>query len=144
MKFLIAHRGNMNGINHNKENHPEYIKAALSKGYYVEIDVWKINSELFLGHDKPQYKISKEFLQNEKLWCHAKNIEALSFMKDNNIHCFFHNNDDYTLTSRGYIWAYIGKEVDKNTICVLPEKNEQKIDFNNCLGICSDYICLYS
>ena len=104
--FLISHRGNINGKNVQKENSPDYILKALSFGYDVEIDVWYVNNKFFLGHDTPQYEISIEFLKNDKLWCHAKNLASLEKMLYNNITCFWHQTDDYTLTSKGYIWTY--------------------------------------
>ena len=71
----------------------------------------------FLGHDAPQYEISVDFLYNTKLWCHAKNFAALTMMVDNKdkIHFFSHDSDHHILTSRGIIWAYVGKEIDENT-----------------------------
>ena len=36
-------------------------------GYDVEIDVWSIDKQFYLGHDEPQYKIDKKFLQNKKV-----------------------------------------------------------------------------
>ena len=38
--ILISHRGNINGKNPEKENHPDYIWVAIQAGYEVEIDVW--------------------------------------------------------------------------------------------------------
>ena len=35
------------------------------KGYDVEVDVWSIDKQFYLGHDKPQYKIERSFLQNK-------------------------------------------------------------------------------
>ena len=51
---------------------------------------------------------------------------------------FFHQEDDITLTSKGYIWAYPGKQPIKNSIAVMPELN--KDDLTKATGICSDYI----
>jgi len=144
MKYFIAHRGNINGKNESRENSPEYIMEALNLGFDVEIDVWVIADKIYLGHDAPQYEIKKEFLFNDRFWCHAKNHAALTMMivdKDL-IHCFSHNSDDYILTSRGIIWAYTGKPVNEKTICVMPENcnNYSNDDLKNCLGICSDLI----
>ena len=88
---LIAHRGNFNGICSRFENLPEYIDEALEAGYDAEIDVWSINGELFLGHDEPQYKIKEKWLleRESKLWCHAKNINAVLPLADAGLHCFF-------------------------------------------------------
>tara|TARA_B100000989_G_scaffold298905_1_gene290909 strand:- start:6970 stop:7395 length:426 start_codon:yes stop_codon:yes gene_type:complete len=139
--YLISHRGNLDGPNFKDENKPEYILEALSKGYNVEIDVRIYKDKFYLGHDEPQYKIEKNFLNNNKLWCHAKDILALEKLKKLNAICFWHENDDYTLTSNGFIWAYPGKKLIKNSICVLPERGYYK-KFN-CAGICSDFIQKY-
>lgn len=139
--FLISHRGNINGINKNEENQIDYIKSAINKGYDVEIDVRSYKNQLYLGHDAPDVKIDKEFLNNNKLWCHAKDIDALSILKKLNCIYFWHENDDYTLTSNGYFWTFPGKKLNLNSICVLPEKAKYK-DLK-CAGICSDFIEIY-
>ena len=141
--ILISHRGNLNGKS-NKENKPGYIHKALWQGFDVEIDVWYIDDEFWLGHDIPQYKIEENFLENPRLWCHAKNIDTLYKMTSNSlIHCFWHQDDDVTLTSRGYLWTYPGKQLTKKSICVLPEFEDKKSKVilpKNVAGICSDFI----
>ena len=136
---IISHRGNLEGTNPIWENHPNYIEKALNL-FDVEIDVWNINNCWFLGHDKPQYQIKIDFLFNNKLWCHAKNIEALSKMLEYNIHCFYHDKDDYTITSKGYIWAYPNKPLINSGISVVFGKNIPE-NFNG-MGICTDYASL--
>ncbi len=136
--YLISHRGNINGIQKERENDPEYINDAINRGFDVEVDVRFENNKFFLGHDLGQYEINKEFLLNKKIWCHAKTSEALSALRETEAHFFWHEEDDYTITSKGYIWTYPGKKLLTKSICVLPEKaNYKEI---NCLGICSDFI----
>ena len=77
--YLISHRGNIEGKT-KWENHPNYIQEAIEEGFDVEIDVWFVDNKLYLGHDLPQYEIDHDFLINDKLWCHAKNIESLQIM----------------------------------------------------------------
>lgn len=141
----IAHRGNINGPIESRENKPTYIDLAISKGYDVEIDIWFINDKFFLGHDKPQYEINIDWIddRSHKLWIHCKNIEALSFFNkhDYDINYFWHETDTVVLTSKRYIWAYPGKQPIKNSIAVAPEINND--DTSQCLGICSDYIKNY-
>ena len=108
---LIAHRGNLDGPNPEKENHPDYIHTAVKEGYEVEVDLWKVDNNLYLGHDSPQYRINEKYLNLVAsagfLWTHAKNIEALHRMlEEPAIHCFWHENDLVTLTSKGYVWKY--------------------------------------
>ena len=50
---LISHRGNTNGKFESYENEPMYIDKAISDGFDVEIDVWMVEGQLFLGHDIP-------------------------------------------------------------------------------------------
>lgn len=140
--FLISHRGNINGREPNKENSIDYILKAIDLGYNVEIDVWFVNNSFYLGHDKPQYKVNHDFLINEKLWCHAKNINALIEMSKYCIHYFWHDKDDFTLTSKNYIWAYPSRNTNKNTIIVLPEIHN--VNLFECKGVCSDYIIRYA
>jgi hypothetical protein len=148
MKYLIAHRGNVHGKDESRENHPDYIMEAVNIGFDVEIDVWVLHdNKIYLGHDAPQYEIQLEFLFNKRLWCHAKNYEALTLMIKHKdiIHCFYHNSDNYILTSRGIIWSYTGKPINEETICVMPENcnNYSTDELKNCLGICSDKVGKY-
>ena len=134
---LIAHRGNINGPSE-FENHPIHIRETIASGLDCEVDVWLINGEYFLGHDEPTYDVSKMFLKHPKLWCHAKSLEALNKMLQDNVHCFWHQNDDCTLTSKGYIWTYPNKPLTPNSICVIPERGING-NIKDCYGICSDY-----
>lgn len=137
--ILISHRGNITGPNHNLENHPSYLEKALQFGFNVEIDVWYVDNKLYLGHDKPQYAVDLKYLQNDKFWCHCKNIGALNFLLKNKIHCFFHQKDDVTLTSKGYMWTFPNKKLIENAICVMPEYGYDG-NLIMCAGICSDNI----
>lgn len=141
--ILISHRGNINGSIPEAENNPEYIDNTIRLGYEVEIDVWWINGRIYLGHDKPQYEVSEEWLGEriDKLWVHCKNIELLSWIKSTSLHYFWHENDTVTLTSKNYIWAYPGKQPIIGSIAVMPELNNDNI--SQCVGICSDYIKKY-
>lgn len=142
--FFISHRGNIFGRKQKDENHPEYILEAISQGFDVEVDVRSINSELFLGHDEPLYKINFDFLENEKIWCHAKDTDTASILNDNKkVHFFFHENDQLTLTNKGYLWTYPGKKIYSKSICVLPEQIEMEQNLKFCAGICSDKISYY-
>ena len=127
---LISHRGNINGCNPKLENTPDYIRDAIHLGYDVEVDVWYSNNTFWLGHDNPEYQIGLYFLLEnaDKLWCHAKNIEAIVEMKkEKTINCFWHQKDDITLTSKGHIWAYPGKQPIKDSITVMPELHQDDL-----------------
>lgn len=136
--IYISHRGNLNGIDRSIENKPEQIELVLSKGFDCEIDVWNINGNWFLGHDGPEYSVGEDFLFTDGLWLHCKNKEALSSLIGSSAHYFWHQEDDYTLTSHGYAWVYPGKDPIIRSICCLPEWNNT--DISNFIGVCSDYV----
>ena len=138
---MIAHRGNTQGPNPECENHPSYIKEALEKGYHAEVDVWLTDKGLFLGHDEPQWAVDPTFFEFQGLWCHAKNREALEFLIKNGNNCFWHEEDRYTLTSNGTIWAYPGHPAGTTGVQVMPERTKTRPD-RTALGICSDYVVL--
>lgn len=144
MKHFISHRGNINGKIPQNENHPDYIDEAIHAGYDVEIDIWMVDNELFLGHDEPQYKIIYNWLATryEKLWIHCKNVEAMVwFNMMGGFNYFWHEEDTLTLTSKGFIWAYPGKQPIEDSIAVIPEIHND--DVSLCIGICSDEIEKY-
>jgi hypothetical protein len=138
--IYISHRGNIDGKNISKENSVLYILQALDLGFDVEIDVW-FNNGFWLGHDRPAHFVDYKFLENTKLWCHAKNIDGLYELSKINTRYFWHQNDNYTLTSDNIIWAYPGQILNDKCVCVLPEQNNIHIHtIDNCYGICSDFI----
>jgi hypothetical protein len=139
--IFISHRGNINGINVKDENKPLYILNALNKNFDVEVDIWFQNNRFYLGHDKPQYRVDLSFIKTDRLWFHAKNINSFRELLRLKLVCYWHQQDDVTLTSNGYIWTYPGKPLTDNSICVLPELG--KFKKFKCAGICSDHIQIY-
>lgn len=143
--ILIAHRGLFQGPDPTKENHPGQIALAIEQGYHVEVDVRYIDGKLILGHDNADYEIDEYWLRNNKLWIHCKNLEALHYFTKHywKYNFFWHENDQYTLTSFGFIWTFPGKDLTNQSIMVMPEHVD--ISLNNtknitCYGICSDYV----
>jgi hypothetical protein len=148
--IFISHRGNLDGRQPWLENKPDYIKRALELLFDVEIDVWCIDGVWFLGHDKPTYHIEESFLENPKLWCHAKNGEALRRMVESNrINCFWHEGDMWTLTSNGSIWSLLESKYSPHpeflggSIFLTNEPPRDVYVPKDAGGICSDYIDIF-
>ena len=106
---LIAHRGNIHGVT-TWENLPSEVEKCINKGFDAEVDIWKIGTKWWLGHDRPHYLVPYTWLikHRDSLWLHCKNFEALDQLVhlDDRLNFFWHENDDYALTSQGYIWIY--------------------------------------
>lgn len=142
---IISHRGNLNGPKPEQENKPDYVLEALSRGFDVEIDLWKCGSKLYLGHDKAEYLIKESFLSvnSRYLWIHCKNVKAFEFMLNNmKYNAFFHQNDEVALTTKGYLWTFPGGLITSKSIAVMPETYEYW-DIENAFGVCTDYAAKY-
>jgi hypothetical protein len=140
---IIAHRGNVNGRILERENSPDYIMEAIGLGFDVEIDVWYINDEFYLGHDNPVHKIDPSFCLNCSVWCHAKNKDALHQLLKIGAHCFWHENDSYTLTSKSVPWCFPGNWIDGGVTVVFSSPNTTVVP-PYVLGVCVDDPVLWS
>lgn len=154
MKF-ISHRGNVDGRIPEMENRPDYILQAICEGYDVEIDVRYFSESMpnfrrgwYLGHDEAQYPVPESFLNNSHFWIHAKNVDAafqLLRIKEN-INFFWHNSDQLTFTSKGYIWTCDLSILDtsspelRRVVHMITDDNYENITPVGIAGICSDMI----
>lgn len=141
----ILHRGNYAGPM-SIENRPDDILILLKQGYEIEVDLWVTTDRFFLGHDYPAYEVDESFIENPGLWIHCKDAKTLEYMNTykKDLHYFYHTNEDYVLTSKRFIWCYVGKPELKGSVVVMPEKNPSNYDYNilvqkNCI-VCSDYL----
>lgn len=141
MVKFIAHRGNYNGSQPVWENTKDYLEFAYhDKGYDVECDLIGHNGLLYYGHDDPQEPADTNFLQLEGVWCHAKNLEALTLLLMMRTNCFWHENDTVTLTSNKYIWCFPGHYPISNRAVWLDLHGAKlPVNIENIHGICGDH-----
>ena len=147
---IIAHRANIEGPSE-EQNSPDQIDKCISLGYDVEIDVhYDPHTTVFwLGHDSFDYKVSWKWLANRHghLWIHCKDITTLyelAAKASPTYQYFWHQEDDFTLTSNNIIWTYPGKPYTSRSIIVMPEctmdadmiSDLRAVD---CYGVCTDY-----
>lgn len=143
--IYIAHRGLFMGPDKKKENQPQQIRLALELGYQCEVDLWVLNGTLYLGHDEPQYHVTREFMEDTRLWIHAKNLNGLYWLREqkDQLNYFWHESDKYTLTSKQYIWTNPGNNLTSNSVMVMPEYEDTTLANAieaDCYAICSDYV----
>jgi len=138
----ILHRGNSEGPSIENENNPIILYEHIKNGWDIEIDIWKVNDNLYLGHDSPKTLIdfNEPFLRHKNTWIHCKNLDAFFYFynhpESEKYHFFSHNKDDITITSKGFIWGNIGIKLDcTGSINVI---NKKKTDFIG-QGICTDW-----
>jgi hypothetical protein len=146
MTFLstISHRGNLHGPEPEQENKPDYIDKAIEKLYDVEVDIRFVEGCFCLGHDYPEHFVDLHWIKERSdfLIFHCKNLPALFLLKDEH-HCFWHDKDNYTLTSKNKIWTYPNCITGPDCIIVdlePPTKDKiKKWRHDRCFAICSDY-----
>ena len=70
--------------------------------------------------------------------------EALNWLceRTKGVHYFWHDRDQYTLTSTGYIWSYPDAKLSERTIQLMPEWSDPELNNvdSTCYGVCSDYV----
>ena len=147
--MIIAHRGLLHGPDLLLENHPDQISESLKQGFDAEIDAWYIDDKWVLGHNRPDYEISQNFLDQQGLWIHCKNIPAFFALRDDqgNHNYFWHDGDTLVLTSKGNVWTYYGAPETRSphSICVMPEATRDwteiadMVKTEDWLGYCTDW-----
>jgi hypothetical protein len=137
MKLIISHRGNLYGRNELLENSPEYILAALDEGFDVEIDVWGISDQLFLGHDAPQHPIDHQFLTDPRLWIHCKNVDGMNLLAHDLSLNIISHTDGIVFTKDNFLWTAPGFPIRSRSIAVMPEL-VKSWDISEAYGVCTD------
>lgn len=139
MTILIAHRGNVDGPNKERENSPSYLREALDKGFHVECDIRHTSDGFFLGHDFPEHAIDDQgFLFRSGVWVHAKDWDTFFAMRNLRVPIYFFQEDEpYSVVSNGEIWANIHKARPGVILVDLPG---EYVNTNNVKGFCSDYV----
>lgn len=144
---LIAHRGLLDGPDLERENLLSTVDNAIEQGFEAEVDLWVVDETLYLGHDIDRLTRTDLNAMRERskvLWIHAKNAEALNFLRSygEEFHYFWHEKDAYTLTSQGIPWIYPGKKIIETGVVVMPEHimSVDEINKISAFGICSDFV----
>lgn len=147
--LIIAHRGLVSGPDKALENRPDQVMRALAFGFHAEIDAWFKDGRWWLGHDGPEHAVDWQFMGQPGLWIHCKNLQAFFKLRqdDGGHNYFWHESDAVVLTSKGYVWTYLGRAdtASESSICVMPEVTygldqiTDRVLPQEWYGICSDW-----
>ena len=154
---VISHRGQLDGPSSEQANYPNHLSSIIKlyADLLFEIDLWIDSNGYALGHDFPQYPVSYSFLEHisSRSIFHIKNIQTcsqeaiLSLSKvTSSFHYFSHEEDNFTLTSQGWIWSHPKNGILPNTIAVMPENSLSVAEIYklpqlcpDLVGVCTDY-----
>jgi glycerophosphoryl diester phosphodiesterase len=145
--IFISHRGNLNGVNSDKENTIPYIEECLSQGFDCEVDIrMRDDGVPCLGHDSPDHPVTEQWIRKnaEWLWIHVKDYDSLMWLMEYCPDCryFCHESDRYTLISNGMIWSH-DLSNRMNSRCVIPLLSKESVDAYGQKGfgaVCSDFV----
>lgn len=143
----ICHRGNVKGPVKELENNFGILIQRSIQGERVELDVWYHENNLWLGHDKPEYKVTLDWLISDKRrLIHAKDGKTFEHLVQEagkralDIHVFYHTEEDYILTNKGLIICYPGKPLLEGSLCMMPERASYSCEeLQKSFSICSDF-----
>jgi hypothetical protein len=150
--ILISNGGNLFGPTENS-NKPEFIINTINQGFDVKIDLWLENNELYLGDEKPEYKMEIDLLStyHHKLWLHCHDLAIIERFHGLDamgvkLNYFYLNLDPITRTSKGYNIVSNHKPL-KGSIYMKPEELSAEVvadyDLTQCYGIISNSITSY-
>ena len=145
----ICHRGILNTSAKELENNFGVLIQREIQGLAVEVDVWYAEKSLWLGHDKPEYRITLEWLAaSRRRLIHAKDGATFAYLLEEagkralDLHVFYHTDEDYVLTNKGLVICYPGQPLLPGSLCMMPERASYSPEqLVNAYAICSD---LYS
>jgi hypothetical protein len=144
---LISNKGNITGKLLD-ENNPAIVESAINIGYDVKIDLWLQENQLYLGTDKPEYKLDIDWLEkhHHKLWLHCHDLEIINKfyaldpmgVKLN----YFHMESDILVRSSKWYNIMQLKNPINGCVFMNPE-NHPEYDFSQCFGIISNSVAIY-
>lgn len=142
----ICHRGNLTPGRKDLENNFGVLNERSNQKYRVEVDIWYHNHNLWLGHDRPEYKVTLEWLAScPRRLIHAKDGKTFAYLlqeagkKALDLHIFFHTEEEYVLTNKGFIICYPGVPLLEGSLCMMPERASYTAEEKEvCFTICSD------
>jgi hypothetical protein len=114
---LYSHRGNLSGKSR-FENEPLFLEDAIAAGFFVEVDLWKMDGKYFLGHDGPEHPVELGRFDREEVIFHLKNAHVPPLTKAD---AFAIDNDRYVLTLRGRLWTNYGQPANDLSIMCAPD-----------------------
>ena len=142
--IIIAHLGNIDGRQPERENTLKYVRAALAAGWHVCVDVQFVNGGFILPNDRGFDRAPPSFFSKQRVWSRCYNAETMDALCDIGAHAFFHTTELPTLTSAQFIWTLPPRELAPRSIAAYPELAYSGwLDEYEPAGICSNMPARY-
>jgi hypothetical protein len=149
--FYISYQGIFDGSNYEDANTPKQIGKALSAGFSVNIDVWRIDNKLFVGNNQPTIEVTERYIQGNRFWINAKNADMQDWIETQSSRLYpnyfwFQSPTPppaYTTASNGKLITPGTVPINSNSVMYLPEIDDRSLFTMvkvRAYAICSTYL----
>ena len=148
--LYISYQGIFEGQDYPDANTPNQIGKAFNARYSCMVDVWRVDNQLYLGSYEPMIEVTEKYLQGNRFWINARNIDMQNWIVTQPVknypHYFWSNQPEPTspvTVSSGQIWTPGTVATYPSTIIVLPEIQDRGMLSTihlKCYGVCSTYL----
>ena len=148
--LYISYQGIYDGKDFEYANTPNQIGAAFNNGYSCMVDVWRIDSKLYVGSDEAPIEVTEKYLQGNRFWLNARNTDMVDWVAAQprklypNYFSFSNDTESNNATSSGGQIITPGTvPVSNLSIIFLPEIQDRGLLSTvklKCYGVCSVYL----
>ena len=148
--LYISYQGIYDGKDFEYANTPNQIGDAFNNGYSCMVDVWRIDSKLYVGSEEAPIEVTEKYLQGNRFWLNARNTDMVDWVAAQprklypNYFSFSNDTESNNATSSGGQIITPGTvPVSNLSIIFLPEIQDRGLLSTvklKCYGVCSVYL----
>ena len=146
--LYISYQGIFDGKNYEDANTPDQIGRSFNNGFSCMVDVWRIDTTLYVGPEAEPIPVTDKYLQGNRFWIKCGNQETYDWFTTQSLrqypNYFYQPNSMANVsTSSNRLWTPGTVPVNDTSIIVLPEIQDRGLLSTvhlRCYGVCSTYL----
>ena len=146
--LYISYQGIFDGKDYEDANTPDQIGRSFNNGYSCMVDVWRIDTTLYVGSEQAPIAVTDKYLQGNRFWIKCGNQGTYDWFTTQSLrqypNYFYQPNSMVNaLTSSNKLWTPGTVPVNDTSIIALPEIKDRGLLSTvhlRCYGICSTYL----
>jgi hypothetical protein len=146
--LYISYQGIFDGKNYEDANTPDQIGRSFNNGFSCMVDVWRIDTTLYVGPEAAPIPVTDKYLQGNRFWIKCGNQETYDWFTTQSLrqypNYFYQPNSMANVsTSSNRLWTPGTVPVNDTSIIVLPEIKDRGLLSTvhlRCYGVCSTYL----
>ena len=146
--LYISYQGIFDGKNYEDANTPDQIGRSFNNGFSCMVDVWRIDTTLYVGPEAEPIPVTDKYLQGNRFWIKCANQETYDWFTTQSLiqypNYFYQPNSMANVsTSSNKLWTPGTVPVNDTSIIVVPEIQDRGLLSTvhlRCYGVCSTYL----